>query len=374
MFGRLGSKKGYHFFEDQDGFEVIAWQDLEDGKKLSSADKAQVFRSSRKKKVFVTIFSIITLALFSFAVYAVVKRYHLTGNVDSSNDAEEIYSSDINAWNEDKSDDVLFAADSNDSYSTQPPNIFRRQTLDPTEISSETITIEKNTENNEKDGSDSNDVGIVSKSASGSEDFDHDGDFSQTDDLDPSNTLNSEKDEYSTGKVDPVSNQQDSLSWDEKLGTNATDEEEEIVVLYSNEYMEAGQFRYSHNGRFKVGLTQEDGDFVMMKVDQSVETLIWSASTDFGSNWYSSSKPRCFMQSDGNLVLRDSQTKKSIWMTGTHGNPHARLYLDNSGRLSVRSSDESRTIIWMNGIPRAQYTISQSKDMAFPIRGAFYYP
>lgn len=148
----------------------------------------------------------------------------------------------------------------------------------------------------------------------------------------------------------------------------------EIVVLYPNEYLEAGQFRYSPNGRFKVGLTERDGNFVLVETNLFGERVVWSARMDSGSNWVSTLDARCFMQGDGNLVLRDSQTKKSIWMTRTHGNQQARLVLDDSGRVAVISGDGLRTALWMNGVPREHYTGPSSNDMMFPIRGAFYYP
>lgn len=160
----------------------------------------------------------------------------------------------------------------------------------------------------------------------------------------------------------------------EKTKPATSVEPRESVVLYPNESLDAGQFRYSPNGRFKVGLTEGKGDFVLMEVHQSAEKVVWAASRDSGSEWVSSRKPLCFLQSDGNLVLRNSTSRTTIWMTRTHGNPHAQLVLDDSGRLALRSSDESRTVLWMEGNARQQYTGPSSEDMMFPIRGAFYYP
>jgi hypothetical protein len=167
---------------------------------------------------------------------------------------------------------------------------------------------------------------------------------------------------------------QGTIPQSEMAETNTIVERGEIIVLYPSESLDPGQFRYSLNGLFKVGLTEGDVDLVLMKVEQSSEAVIWSASMDLNSNWYSTDKARCFMQSDGNLVLRDSETRKSIWMTRTHGNLQAHLVLDNSGRVAIKSGDESRTILWMDGIPRDRYTGQSSEDMTFPIRGAFYYP
>ena len=147
------------------------------------------------------------------------------------------------------------------------------------------------------------------------------------------------------------------------------------MVLYPNESLNAGQFRFSPNGRFKVGLTEDNGDLVLMEVHQSVERVLWAASMDTGSNWVSSAvSPLCFLQTDGNLVLRDSQTRTTIWMTRTHGNSQARVVLDDSGRIAIRSNDDSRTVLWMEGVPREQYVGPSSENMMFPIRGAFYYP
>ncbi len=153
-----------------------------------------------------------------------------------------------------------------------------------------------------------------------------------------------------------------------------TGQARETVVLHPNESLNAGQFRYSPNGRFKVGLTEDNGDLVLMEVHQSVERVMWAASRDSGSNWVSSSNPLCFLQTDGNLVLRDAQTRTTIWMTRTHGNSQALLVLDDSGRIAIRSSNDSRTVLWMEGVPRQQYVGPSSDNMVFPIRGAFYYP
>ena len=149
---------------------------------------------------------------------------------------------------------------------------------------------------------------------------------------------------------------------------------EEIVVLYPNEFLIAGQFRHSPNGRFKVGLNEKGGDLVLMEVNSYEESVIWSSGTNSGLNLNSTRETKCFMQTDGNLVLRDLQTKASVWMTRTHDNLQARLVLDDSGRVAVRSDDDSRTVLWMDGIPRQKYTGPSSVDMTFPTRGAFYYP
>eukprot|EP00534_Pseudo-nitzschia_fraudulenta_P003324 CAMPEP_0201120720 /NCGR_PEP_ID=MMETSP0850-20130426/4735_1 /ASSEMBLY_ACC=CAM_ASM_000622 /TAXON_ID=183588 /ORGANISM="Pseudo-nitzschia fraudulenta, Strain WWA7" /LENGTH=411 /DNA_ID=CAMNT_0047386949 /DNA_START=95 /DNA_END=1327 /DNA_ORIENTATION=+ len=146
------------------------------------------------------------------------------------------------------------------------------------------------------------------------------------------------------------------------------------VVLHPNEYLDAGQFRHSPNGRFKVGLSKTDVNLVLMEAGDSGETVIWSTGVDFDSGSNSGIKPRCYMQADGNIVLRDVETRESIWMTKTHGNSKALLVVENSGIVAVRSGDGVNNVVWMEGIPREKYSGPSSEDMVFPIRGAFYYP
>jgi hypothetical protein len=76
-------------------------------------------------------------------------------------------------------------------------------------------------------------------------------------------------------------------------------------------------------------------------------------------------------------------------MTKTHDNSGARLVLDNSGQIAVKSPTMTTTtttttttsynsninsngndhILWMDGIPKNQYTGPSSDNMIFPIRG-----
>lgn len=149
----------------------------------------------------------------------------------------------------------------------------------------------------------------------------------------------------------------------------------EVVVLRPNESMDIGEFVYSPNGRFKVGITDDDFDFVLIEEEGWEETVIWAASMDTSSEWiWTVNGTIGFLQTDGNFVLRDEVTREKIWTTRTNNNPQATMVLDDSGVLSVKSADESRTVLWMEGVPREQYTGPSSDDMEFPIRGAFYYP
>jgi hypothetical protein len=147
----------------------------------------------------------------------------------------------------------------------------------------------------------------------------------------------------------------------------------ESVVLYSNESMEPGVFRASPNGLFQVGLTI-DGDLVLMQ--QPFNKIIWSAGTSGAAT------ERLFMQTDGNLLLRDG-SGVTIWTTQTYGYPGARLVVDDAGQVAVKTEaigTEPATTLWLHGIPRGaiSYTSdafqSASSNLAFPVRGAFYYP
>lgn len=322
-------KNGYSFFlEERNGIEVIHCQDVEEGGKSSShcdpqedVQKLELRKDIQRRKTSIKIVMIVTaMALILTSVCIGIQEIKLAKNETSSKNLEENYTTNIGAWKESENEV--------DDFDVDP------------------------------------DVDIYFKN--------NNGDAAFPEAIPNFNDASvSKNNEYSSGQAPK---QQDTLPPKEMPGTTTTVESEEIVVLYPNEYLEAGQFRYSPNGRFKVGLTEHDGNFVLIEVDPSAEAVIWSASTDLGLKSFSTLKSRCFMQSDGNLVLRDSQTRESLWMTRTHGNLQARLVLDNFGRVAVRSGDESRSVLWMDGVPRDQYTSPSSEDMTFPIRGAFYYP
>jgi hypothetical protein len=149
---------------------------------------------------------------------------------------------------------------------------------------------------------------------------------------------------------------------------------QEIIILQPNEYLEAGQFRSSPSGRYQVGLT-DNGNLVLVEApttndDSSNNSIIWSSGT-VGTG------VRCYMQSDGNMMLRDD-TKSTIWSSETHGYPGAHFFLDDHGQIGVRvdngNSAFPTTTVWMDGVPRKTFEGPSSDDLEFPIRGAFYYP
>jgi len=97
---------------------------------------------------------------------------------------------------------------------------------------------------------------------------------------------------------------------------------------------------------------------VVDSVLQADETLVSEANTAVLK-----------MQSDGNLVLRDLRTGRSLWSSGTSGNPNAFFQFDNIGVLTVRSASKARLWTACCGV----YNPTRAKlqdDCNFVIRGA----
>jgi septal ring-binding cell division protein DamX len=147
--------------------------------------------------------------------------------------------------------------------------------------------------------------------------------------------------------------------------------EEGTVVLQPNEYLAAGQFRSSPNEKYRLELT-EDGDLVLTHQGSTDRTTIWSTET-------TGHDVRAYLQPDGNALLRNGQ-RATLWSSETHGYPGARLVLTDHGQLVIQTGDLSTstvsTAVWMDGVPRDIYRgpAPTNADLAFPIRGAFYYP
>lgn len=131
----------------------------------------------------------------------------------------------------------------------------------------------------------------------------------------------------------------------------------ESVVLESNQRLNRGDFVSSPNNQYKFGLTNK-GDLEL----QAGSKIIWSAGVSGGF--------RCFMQTDGNLILRDS-SNKAKWQSRTFGHRGATLIVDDGGRIAVVHESIP---IWLDGVPRGEYNGPSSADLQFPVRGAFYYP
>jgi hypothetical protein len=132
----------------------------------------------------------------------------------------------------------------------------------------------------------------------------------------------------------------------------------ESIVLSSNQKLKRGEFVFSPNGKFKVGLTS-GGDLVLQ--DNRSRT-IWNAEISGGY--------RCYMQRDGNVIVRQ-RDNKPLWTSETHNNPGARLVVSDGGIIAIIHRN---TRLWSNGIPRGVHNGPSSRDISFPVRGVFYYP
>ena len=139
----------------------------------------------------------------------------------------------------------------------------------------------------------------------------------------------------------------------------------ENVVLEGNQYLVLGDFVYSPNGNYRLGLKQ-NGEFVL---ETSQGREIWSAG--IVSRFGSGKTFRCYLQSDGNLIVRDNN-RRSMFRTSTHGNDGSYLAVNDGGQIAIMHSGVP---IWLQGIPRGTYqTPPSSEDLQFPVRAAFYYP
>ncbi|KAL3913615.1 MAG: hypothetical protein SGILL_006418 [Bacillariaceae sp.] len=137
-----------------------------------------------------------------------------------------------------------------------------------------------------------------------------------------------------------------------------TIQHKEAVVLESRQHLTRGRFMSSPSGNYKVGLNSA-GDLLFQ--DRN-DNMIWHAGIQGGADAY--------MQPDGNFAIRDS-SRRLIWTTHTSENNGANLVIDDGGRLSVVHNGHP---IWMEGLPRGQYTGPSSPDLHYPLRGVFYYP
>ncbi|KAG7345297.1 D-mannose binding lectin [Nitzschia inconspicua] len=90
------------------------------------------------------------------------------------------------------------------------------------------------------------------------------------------------------------------------------------TILDSDQVLKAGEFRSSPRGLFKAGL-DKDGQLVIQEGMSS--TVIWTSGRRGGDT--------CYMQRDGNLVVRDA-SMDTIWSSSTFG-PGARFAIDDLG-------------------------------------------
>ncbi|MGW0792716.1 hypothetical protein ACWD04_31990 [Streptomyces sp. NPDC002911] len=83
---------------------------------------------------------------------------------------------------------------------------------------------------------------------------------------------------------------------------------------------------------------ESDGNFV---VRDSTGVVRWAANT-------ATLGDRAVFQGDGNLVVVAADGR-SVWSSGTAGNPGARLVLQETGRLLIRSAGGA--VLWSAGSP-----------------------
>jgi hypothetical protein len=135
-------------------------------------------------------------------------------------------------------------------------------------------------------------------------------------------------------------------------------------VLGPNDSMERGEFTTSPNGQYQIGLN-DNGMLVMLEGTREVWRLQDKDKNDIVGIF------RAFMQSDGNLVLRDTSLR-ALWNSETSNNAGSTLEIDNGGQVSVVFQG---TVLWLDGIPRGFYTGASPRnlELAFPVRGMFYY-
>jgi len=141
--------------------------------------------------------------------------------------------------------------------------------------------------------------------------------------------------------------------------SDTTKETKGVTLLKAGETLDLGEERLSPSGEFKVILAEKG--LVMLKQNE----VIWESQLKHGSVPY-----RCFMQDDGNLIIRN-HSLDTLWSSNTSENDGATLTLDDSGRISVKLHGIA---LWVNGVPQGTYTGPSSANLQFPVRGAFYYP
>ena len=130
------------------------------------------------------------------------------------------------------------------------------------------------------------------------------------------------------------------------------------TVLNPNSRLELGDCKKSPNGQFEVCFNRS-GNLVLKRGT----TTIWDAGVNGGY--------RCYLQSDGNLIIRTS-TNKKLWNSSTSLNHGSKLIIDDGGHLSIIKNTNP---IWLRGIPRGTYNSNPppSKSLEYPLRGIFYY-
>mmetsp|Transcript_6378 Transcript_6378/g.9391 ORF Transcript_6378/g.9391 Transcript_6378/m.9391 type:complete len:565 (+) Transcript_6378:36-1730(+) len=132
------------------------------------------------------------------------------------------------------------------------------------------------------------------------------------------------------------------------------------TVLTSLKKLSRGDVVTSPNNMYSLSFTDK-GSLILQKSDSA--EILW---TDGGEGAI-----KCFLQPDGNLVLRREDGTVN-WKSATQGNPASELQLDDGGQIAIVSAQG--VSLWIAGVPRGEYTGQPHESLNFPIRGIFYYP
>jgi len=74
------------------------------------------------------------------------------------------------------------------------------------------------------------------------------------------------------------------------------------------------------------------------------------------------------VQNDGNLVLRDTRSDKSVWSSKTSGHDNAYLDFNHDGILALRAADKSR--LWFAPVHGTPVRAELQDDCNFVVRDA----
>ena len=106
--------------------------------------------------------------------------------------------------------------------------------------------------------------------------------------------------------------------------------------LEANEYLQAGEFLVSPNGKFKL-YYQTNGN---LELKNEGNQTIWQTNTGTGKAWLT------FMQKDGNFVVYSERTRAVAWSSDKYGPQytHAKLKVDDDG--AIRTYDHNNNVYW----------------------------
>jgi hypothetical protein len=158
----------------------------------------------------------------------------------------------------------------------------------------------------------------------------------------------------------------------------------ESVVLLQGEHLVPGQFIYSPSRQYRVGLLEsgelvlEEDTTTLPRQEQPIQLLqLWSSGSTRSHSVPPNNKNILLLQSDGNLVVRNIDTRERVWTSHTSFFPGSKLAIDDGGQIALvveQQEHSSRQRIWFAGLPPDYSNTRASDSLSFPIRGTFYYP